>query len=235
MTNVAERPCVWMTAGVVSYKLCDRDFDCEHCPLDLGLRGTSFPSQIELPVRSSDELAFPDDRWYHPAHTWAMPLDRGRVRCGIDAFAASLFGRTTALVLPPSRTRVRQGQVGYWLSETDSLVPLLAPVSGRIVRRNASVRRRPLLVVETPYDRGWLLELDCRQWESERSALIDAAAMEERARDQTISIRRQLSEWAESGSRAVGITMGDGGERITEVRSLLGADRYRRMICSLLS
>ena len=27
-------PCVWMSAGLISYKLCDRGFDCENCPLD---------------------------------------------------------------------------------------------------------------------------------------------------------------------------------------------------------
>jgi hypothetical protein len=30
--------CVWMLAGVVDYKLCDRQYDCEHCPLDSALR-----------------------------------------------------------------------------------------------------------------------------------------------------------------------------------------------------
>ena len=31
--------CVWMRAGVIRFWLCDRDFDCEHCPLDAALRG----------------------------------------------------------------------------------------------------------------------------------------------------------------------------------------------------
>ena len=29
--------CVWMDAGVVNYKLCDRGYDCERCPLDQAL------------------------------------------------------------------------------------------------------------------------------------------------------------------------------------------------------
>lgn len=37
----AARTCVWMDAGVLTFKLCDRDFDCEHCPLDAALHGTS--------------------------------------------------------------------------------------------------------------------------------------------------------------------------------------------------
>ena len=34
-----DRRCVWMCAGLVAWKLCDRDFDCEHCPFDRAMRG----------------------------------------------------------------------------------------------------------------------------------------------------------------------------------------------------
>lgn len=33
--------CVWMEAGVISFWLCNREYDCEHCPLDAALRGGS--------------------------------------------------------------------------------------------------------------------------------------------------------------------------------------------------
>ena len=32
-------PCVWMSAGLVSFKLCDREGECEGCPFDLAMRG----------------------------------------------------------------------------------------------------------------------------------------------------------------------------------------------------
>jgi hypothetical protein len=28
-----EQKCVWMTAGVLTYKLCNHDMDCENCML----------------------------------------------------------------------------------------------------------------------------------------------------------------------------------------------------------
>ena len=31
--------CWWMLAGIVDYKLCDRDYDCEHCSFDDVLHG----------------------------------------------------------------------------------------------------------------------------------------------------------------------------------------------------
>ncbi len=33
-----ELRCVWMSAGILSYQLCDRAFDCDHCALDQAMR-----------------------------------------------------------------------------------------------------------------------------------------------------------------------------------------------------
>ena len=33
------QPCVWMCAGVLRYRLCPNDFDCDNCLLDAALRG----------------------------------------------------------------------------------------------------------------------------------------------------------------------------------------------------
>jgi hypothetical protein len=32
-------PCVWMSAGLVSFKLCDREGECEGCPFDRAMMG----------------------------------------------------------------------------------------------------------------------------------------------------------------------------------------------------
>jgi len=31
-------PCVWMSAGLVAFKLCDREGECESCPFDQAMR-----------------------------------------------------------------------------------------------------------------------------------------------------------------------------------------------------
>ena len=31
-------PCVWMSAGLVAFKLCDREGECEGCPFDRAMR-----------------------------------------------------------------------------------------------------------------------------------------------------------------------------------------------------
>src|SRR6266542_303748 len=52
------RECWWMQGGVVDYKLCDRDYDCEHCPFDEALHGGVTTSACNSDGSSSTE-SFP--------------------------------------------------------------------------------------------------------------------------------------------------------------------------------
>jgi glycine cleavage system H lipoate-binding protein len=36
--QVLEDECIWMKAGVVNYRQCDNDYDCNSCPFDKGMR-----------------------------------------------------------------------------------------------------------------------------------------------------------------------------------------------------
>jgi len=61
--------CIWMQAGVIRFWLCDRDYDCQNCPLDAALRA---PRQVprELAAVGSD----PPDPVPHGPHN--APKDR---------------------------------------------------------------------------------------------------------------------------------------------------------------
>jgi hypothetical protein len=48
-------PCVWMSAGLVAFKLCDREGECEGCPFDRAMQGARRP---EPPVSSLDIPSF---------------------------------------------------------------------------------------------------------------------------------------------------------------------------------
>lgn len=42
-----EKNCIWAEAGVISYKLCDKEFDCDNCPFDSAMK-----QQFQTPVFS---------------------------------------------------------------------------------------------------------------------------------------------------------------------------------------
>jgi glycine cleavage system H protein len=222
-------PCVWMSAGVLAFKLCDRCFECERCPLDLALGAVrvSRPPEHAPRVR----LGFPDDRVYSAGHGWVLALDANRVRTGVDALAARLVQRVHAIVLPAAGTRVRAGEPLGWIFAENEPLPIAAPIDGVVLAANPRVRDDPALALRDPYGAGWLVELS-REPSSEQKPLEDARSARKRAgRD-----LRALRKLAERRSRdlRVGPTAYDGGVRVRDPRVALGERRYQRWLARLL-
>lgn len=159
------QPCVWMAAGQISYKLCDRGFDCENCPLDAALRGqirSSSPVPASLDQRTGEAL-FPEDRLYSPGHLWVQALahdDQRLWRVGLDAFAAALIGCTTAVRWELARETVHRGDRVCDLDLGMGTIPIAAPISGRVVEGNRTLLEHPRSLVTDPYGEGWLLEVE---------------------------------------------------------------------------
>ncbi len=228
---------MWMTAGLLAYKLCDRQLDCEKCPLDAALRGVDMPGPAggtKLPVEPSS-WEFPDDRLYHPAHAWVKAIDGNRVRCGLDMFAGELLTDVKSIVLPAVGSRLKQGRIGCWLAADADFIPVLAPVSGTVVLCNGDVQYCPALMAESPYDEGWLIEVRCRTSLDQQENLLSGREMKELADGQMASLHEQAARLLEQGNESVGTTLADGGERLTDLRRALGPERYRRLLLGFLA
>ncbi len=228
-------PCVWMLAGVLTYRLCDRSYACERCPLDAGLRCVEFLP--ELGVAEAPVLASPwgirDDRRYHPAGGWVEAVDGNRFRWGIDGLLAHLLDRPTSVVLPAAATDLTQGQIACWLEDDGELIPLRAPVSGRVLRTNQAVQQRPGLVTTSPYDDGWLVEVRGTGSLATQAGLCEAATRRESAARQLAKLHQVTLRHLHDDAR-IGPTAADGGEQITDMRRLLGSRRYHRLVLSIL-
>lgn len=71
LVQLTDQACVWMRAGVIRFWLCDRNFDCDHCPLDAALRGTRRPApQASYPTRRT---ALPGTSGRTPDRTGELP------------------------------------------------------------------------------------------------------------------------------------------------------------------
>jgi glycine cleavage system H protein len=220
-------PCVWMTAGLVAYHLCDRGFDCDDCPLDLALRGVAGPADAQVADIPGTSWEFRPDRRYHRGHMWLSSLDAPRLRCGIDVFAARLLDRVTSVVFPTVHSRLDRGHPACWVTDEGTLIPLQSPVAGTVVGVNGKVQQDPSLMSQSPYDEGWETDRDSN------GDLISA----ERMRQQTErelkrlhgEMRRHLRE-----DQGVGHTLADGGEPVTDLRRILGVKRYHRLVQRIL-
>ncbi len=247
-------PCIWMNAGLVAYKLCDRNFECQDCPLDAAMSGVGLQGsrRSRPPVaerrgahhdwhqEQSEELPLPTlweyrlDRRYHPSHTWAKSRN-GSVSCGLDGFAAYLLEEVTGVILPAVGTLLWQGRIGGWIAAGRELIPIRSPVSGTVLGRNGRIRERPELTVASPYDDGWLLEVSCEAAPETAEGLLSAAEIESRTRRETQQLYEEIAGLLTQSDPDIGPTLPDGGEPVHDVRALLGAKRYLNLIRSFLN
>lgn len=230
-------PCVWMCAGLLTYKLCDRDFDCERCPLDAALRGepagVPFRTALSEPGRRASH--FPDDRLYSPGHLWLRPLGGGGdrvLRLGVDAFAAAVIGHCREVRWPDPDRRVGRGEVICEIDLGLGLLPLAAPLAGRAAGANRLLRREPARMLTEPYDEGWILDLEADD-PAELRGLLTAEAARERTRLDLQRFRRRVAIHLLDDAR-VGPSLPDGGELLSDLRQMLGGPRYLELLRELV-
>jgi glycine cleavage system H protein len=103
--------------------------------------------------------SYPNDLRYTNDHEWLR--DQGATTSvGITQFAVEQLGDITLVDLPKEGDLVTKGQRFGTIESVKSVSDLYAPVSGRVVRVNESLRTSPELVNQDPYGGGWMVELE---------------------------------------------------------------------------
>lgn len=223
-------PCLWSCTGIAPETPCESDFACESCPVYRSLLAERGPGGAPFP-RTAD--AYPTDRSYHPAHCWAAAAGRGRARIGLDAFAAETLGRVLGIILPPDGSHLARGRTGFWVVVDSEPVSIASPVDGVTTAANPLLREDPRVAVEDPYGAGWVLEATLLDPVSALHTLLDGEEARARAALDLASLRRATTRTL-SSSAAVGARLADGGERLRDLRDMLGVRRYLAIVTRLL-
>jgi glycine cleavage system H lipoate-binding protein len=232
-------PCLWMSAGVVTYRLCDRDFDCDECPLDAALRNDSRPTVHTAGLQMARGLGseFPEDRRYTSGHWWVLTNVQGGdsvYRCGLDLFAAAIIGRCDGVSRTCDSGHLARGES---LCEIDfglGRLQIAAPISGTVTVWNSALDGRPEEVVLSPYDEGWLVELVPSNM-CEMNDLLTAQVVRQKSQYDLQRLRRRIAtQTLADDAHCLGRTSADGGELITDVRQMLGGSAYIDTIGELI-
>jgi len=162
------------------------------------------------------EWEFRADRQYSLSHWWVQSLAEGRVRYGLDAFAACLLGHVTSTIFPTEGSPLPRGEPACWLLDDGELIPLRSPLTGSLLRTNRRLQENPALIGTSSYDEGWLLEARSAEDLSRHKHLIDAAEMRLHAAHDLRELYREVSTHLHPSS-AVGPTLAD-GEPFTPVQ-----------------
>jgi len=249
-------PCVWMMAGVLNYKICDRQYDCEHCELDKVLRNMPHEEvgealdQSRMYVETRDTYLAEDaleeqvndflahivsgsklylDRCYSRTYFWVYPENKDTAVIGLDSNILKLLYPITKIVPPEKFMYLRENQMCGLMVRDDFTIPLHSPLSGEVIEVNTDVNRE--LNSSPQDDNTWLMKVMPDKKVKNVDELCRGEQMLKGYVHKIHLIKRYLREaLSRTAVSEVGLTMADGGEVQMDLESVLGSDLYRQLI-----
>jgi glycine cleavage system H lipoate-binding protein len=167
-------------------------------------------------------VTLPEGLSYHPGHAWAADAGNGRIRVGLDEFAASLLGDVQKIEVPQRGRWFRQGEKGWTLHTNHGEVAMLAPAEGEIVTVNEKAISNPETVSQDPYGAGWLLEIFSPDTQVSFRNLLTGAFARRWMEESVAELRRAISP-------GVPATALDGGVIAPKVGSELPPEKWREV------
>jgi glycine cleavage system H protein len=254
---MAHNRCIWMTAGVVSFKLCPLDYDCEHCDFDVAMRSQVKSKRARSKVKKpkmpapTDSLSTPtvdskkplfftfsagemdEETSLHTAPLWVRKIEDQKWRTGFGKLLAYVLPFPKKVDLPGQNTKVTQNHLLGEIRTEVGMIPLTAPLSGVLIRTNPRLSQRPQLVQEDPCGEGWLAEINWSEDHSELESLYAGSAGKRYLQGEAQHLNFLLKHRGIEVD-TIGVTLPDGGVNIKYLRQVLPGRVCLRLATELI-
>jgi len=112
------------------------------------------------------------DLKYTDTHEW-IKIEGDIARVGITDHAQSELTDIVFVELPEIGKEISEGDELCVVESVKSVSEIYAPISGKIANINKQIEESPEIINESPYDEGWLVEIEIVD-KSEINALLSA-------------------------------------------------------------
>jgi len=113
-----------------------------------------------------------EDLRYTKTHEW-LKVKNGNALVGITDHAQAELTDIVFVELPETGKEVKKGEELCVVESVKSVSEIYAPISGKIVDVNKKLEETPEIINKSPYDEGWLVEIEIRD-RKEIDDLLDA-------------------------------------------------------------
>lgn len=238
-------PCVWMSAGVLSYRLCDREYECERCPLFLALRGGTTPAPrddelgcdppvLEDPVGKylaalGSGCTLHLDRAYTPEGLWLMPEASGELVVGLDDYTLRLLQPVDGIMLPRAGVWLGHAAPCAWLNRGRLAVALRAPLAGEVTEVHPDPALR-IPLAGNHADQRWWFKIRPHEPLDEAGGLMHNESLLTWFLTRVRAVHQELDTVMADGRGTVGVTMHDGGIPNFNLEIVLGRERFHALV-----
>ena len=119
-----------------------------------------------------------NDLKYTDTHEW-LKVKGNTALVGITDHAQSELTDIVFAELPEIGKELKKGDELCVVESVKSVSEIYAPISGKVVGVNGKLEDTPEIINESPYDDGWLVELEIKD-KGELDDLLDAGSYKEK-------------------------------------------------------
>jgi glycine cleavage system H protein len=130
------------------------------------------------PEMSEKEYLVPEGNYYTKDHEWVRASGSAYL-VGITDYAAKMLNDIVYVNLPKEGTLLKRKDVFGQVESVKTVSDMYMPVSGKVLKANQKLAESPEIVSSSPYDEGWMLEIQSENFSQESRELLGAAAYRE--------------------------------------------------------
>jgi len=236
-----EQKCVWMTSGVVSYKLCNYNYNCEECMFDRVMRNeaAAMVRHPEVDAALAADLFLADVRsktidgslFYHRSHCWLKVHKSDEFLVGVTNILLRLIYGIKTIILPKEGDLIKRDDCFGHVIQEKHIVPLISPSTGEIISVNKILIEDPGILIKEK-DALWLIKIKPENPEKDLKSLFFGTRAIEWYRDKERYISEAIHAlYCVNGKiPELGLTMQDGGEFILNPDDMLAPEQYYRLL-----
>lgn len=170
-------------------------------------------------------LNIPKGVYFDKSHTWAFMEADGTVKVGVDDFLQHVTGKLTRIRMKKPGERVTKGEAIVTFIQNGKQLIVNSPLSGIIKAENKLLFTDPSLLNQSPYNEGWVYQIEPTNWVRENQFLFMADKYTEWVKGEFRRLKDFLAMVIKPESPEFAyVTLQDGGEISDNVLSNMGPE-----------
>lgn len=174
----------------------------------------------------TDELSIPGGVFISKNHVWVSLTQEGRAKVGIDDFVNKIVTQIKSIEFPNLGMNVKAGQTLFNLNLGNRTIHFTAPLSGKIVKINETLKQDLSLLEETPYNENYICLIEPDNLDDELKELKigkSAVALFESDLDILILALKKFDTFSDESEYKI-------GKNIFNLRSKLSENQYYSLL-----
>ena len=225
--------CIWMSNGLLDYKLCDRNFNCENCSLDIAMRNAATSDVLEKPdsgIRSMEPEFYIQHLLHRLSDVDYSPnfLNMKNQILARNVFSSSYYLGLTPLVnlLIDKDSQIDQVNNNQNINAGDELL-CISGNWGRILIDSPIAFRMLGKINDSKITKNnWFCLAEIDEQDIKESVLTEHSFKSVKFEIARILKQRDLSS-------IVGHTMNDGGTYLNRISDILGMEDFQVILKKL--